>query len=67
MSDDKKNIGSLDWDCINVNEDYELQYWIVMLGVFVVEFCVVVVVVGFIVVVVCKYLGKQCGVVYVFG
>ncbi len=27
MSDDKKNTGSPDRDRINVNEDYELQYW----------------------------------------
>ncbi|WP_285309507.1 DUF3606 domain-containing protein [Stenotrophomonas maltophilia] len=33
MSDDKKNTGSLDRDRINVNEDYELQYWTTTLGV----------------------------------
>lgn len=33
MSDDKKNTGSPDRDRINVNEDYELQYWTKELGV----------------------------------
>jgi len=33
MSDDKKNTGSPDRDRINVNEDYELQYWTKALGV----------------------------------
>ncbi|HHA2788241.1 TPA: DUF3606 domain-containing protein [Stenotrophomonas maltophilia] len=33
MSDDKKNTGSPDRDRINVNEDYELQYWTTTLGV----------------------------------
>lgn len=33
MSDDKKNAGSPDRDRINVNEDYELQYWTQTLGV----------------------------------
>lgn len=33
MSDDKKNAGSPDRDRINVNEDYELQYWTKALGV----------------------------------
>ena len=33
MSDDKKNSGSPDRDRINVNEDYELQYWTTALGV----------------------------------
>ncbi|MGY8564506.1 DUF3606 domain-containing protein [Stenotrophomonas rhizophila] len=33
MSDDKKNSGSPDRDRINVNEDYELQYWTKALGV----------------------------------
>jgi hypothetical protein len=33
MSDDKKNTGSPDRDRINVNEDYELQYWTMRLGV----------------------------------
>lgn len=33
MTDDKKNAGSPDRDRINVNEDYELQYWTMRLGV----------------------------------
>ncbi|MDR6675691.1 DUF3606 domain-containing protein [Xanthomonas sp. 1678] len=33
MSDDKNNAGSPDRDRINVNEDYELQYWTKTLGV----------------------------------
>lgn len=33
MSDDKKNTGSPDRDRINVNEDYELQYWTKALGI----------------------------------
>ncbi|MBO1750112.1 DUF3606 domain-containing protein [Stenotrophomonas indicatrix] len=33
MSDNKKNTGSPDRDRINVNEDYELQYWTKALGV----------------------------------
>lgn len=33
MSDDRKNTGSPDRDRINVNEDYELQYWTKALGV----------------------------------
>lgn len=33
MNDDKKNTGSPDRDRINVNEDYELQYWTMRLEV----------------------------------
>ncbi|CAD1790805.1 DUF3606 domain-containing protein [Xanthomonas euroxanthea] len=33
MIDDKNNAASPDRDRINVNEDYELQYWIKALGV----------------------------------
>lgn len=33
MTDDKKNTGSPDRDRINVNEEYELQYWTKALGV----------------------------------
>lgn len=33
MSDDKTKSGSPDRDRINVNEDYELQYWTKALGV----------------------------------
>ena len=31
--DDKKNTGSSDRDRININEDYELQYWSKKFGV----------------------------------
>lgn len=31
--DDKKNTGSPDRDRINLNEDYEVQYWTKALGV----------------------------------
>jgi hypothetical protein len=33
MSDDKQKPGSPDRDRINVNEDYEVQYWTKTLGV----------------------------------
>jgi len=33
MMDNKDNIGSPDRDRINVNEDYELQYWSEKFGV----------------------------------
>lgn len=33
MSDDRKNIGSPDRDRINLNEDYEVRYWVQTLGV----------------------------------
>ena len=33
MSDDKAKTGAPDRDRINVNEDYELQYWTKALGV----------------------------------
>lgn len=33
MADDKSNAGSPDRERINVNEDYELQYWTKELGV----------------------------------
>jgi len=33
MSDDRKKTGSPDRDRINVNEDYEIQYWTKSLGV----------------------------------
>ncbi|CAD1790702.1 hypothetical protein CPBF426_12950 [Xanthomonas arboricola pv. juglandis] len=33
MTDDKNNAGSPDRDRVNVNEDYELQYWTKALGV----------------------------------
>jgi hypothetical protein len=33
MTDDKNKTGGQDRDRINVNEDYELQYWTKALGV----------------------------------
>ena len=33
MADDKTNTGAADRDRVNVNEDYELQYWTKALGV----------------------------------
>ena len=33
MADDKSKTGAADRDRINVNEDYELQYWTKALGV----------------------------------
>lgn len=33
MTDDKKKTGSPDRDRINVDEDYEVQYWTKTLGV----------------------------------
>lgn len=33
MADDRNKTGSPDRDRINVNEDYELQYWTTALGV----------------------------------
>ncbi len=33
MADDKTKTGAADRDRINVNEDYELQYWTKALGV----------------------------------
>ena len=33
MADDKTNTGSPDRDRINLNEDYEVQYWTKELGV----------------------------------
>ena len=33
MADDKKQTGSPDRDRINLNEDYEVQYWTKALGV----------------------------------
>lgn len=33
MADDKTKTGAADGDRINVNEDYELQYWTKALGV----------------------------------
>ncbi len=33
MADDKTKTGAADRDRINVNEDYELQYWTKTLGI----------------------------------
>jgi hypothetical protein len=33
MSDDRKNTGAPDRDRINLNEDYEVQYWVQTLGI----------------------------------
>ncbi|WP_422353209.1 DUF3606 domain-containing protein [Stenotrophomonas sp. AR026] len=58
MSDDKKNTGSPDRDRINVNEDYELQYWTTTLGVTAEELRAAVAKVGPTAVAVRKHLGK---------
>lgn len=58
MSDDKKNTGRPDRDRINVNEDYELQYWTTALGVFTEELRAAVAAVGPTAVAVRKHLGK---------
>ncbi|AWT14211.1 DUF3606 domain-containing protein [Stenotrophomonas maltophilia] len=58
MSDDKKNTGSPDRDRINVNEDYELQYWTKALGVSADEFRAAVKAVGPTSAAVRKHLGK---------
>ncbi|HFJ9613220.1 TPA: DUF3606 domain-containing protein [Stenotrophomonas maltophilia] len=58
MSDDKKNTGSPDRDRINVNEDYELQYWTTTLGVSAEELRAAVAEVGPTAAAVCKHLGK---------
>ncbi len=58
MSDDKKNTGSPDRDRINVNEDYELQYWTKALGVSADQLRAAVKAVGPAAVAVRKHLGK---------
>ncbi len=58
MSDDKKNTGSPDRDRINVNEDYELQYWTKALGVSADELRAAVTTVGPTAAAVRKHLGK---------
>ncbi|AIL08143.1 DUF3606 domain-containing protein [Stenotrophomonas maltophilia] len=58
MSDDKKNTGSPDRDRINVNEDYELQYWTKALGVSVDQVRAAVKAVGPTAAAVRKHLGK---------
>ncbi|KAB0523741.1 DUF3606 domain-containing protein [Xanthomonas cissicola] len=56
--DDKKNAGSPDRDRINVNEDYELQYWTKALGVSAEELRAAVKAVGPTAAAVRKHLGK---------
>lgn len=58
MTDDKKNTGSPDRDRINVNEDYELQYWTKALGVSAEELRAAVRAVGPTAAAVRKHLGK---------
>ncbi len=58
MSDDKQKTGRPDRDRINVNEDYEQQYWTTTLGVSAKELRVAVAAVGPTVVAVRKHLGK---------
>ncbi|MBB4768931.1 DUF3606 domain-containing protein [Xanthomonas sp. LMG 8993] len=58
MTDDKKNTGSPDRDRINVNEDYELQYWTKALGVSAEELRAAVKAVGPTAAAVRKHLGK---------
>jgi len=58
MSDDKKNTGSPDRDRINVNEDYELQYWTKALGVSADELRAAVKAVGPTAAAVLRHLGK---------
>jgi len=58
MTDDKKNTGSPDRDRINVNEDYELQYWTKTLGVNAEELRAAVKAVGPTAVAVRKHLGN---------
>ncbi len=57
MSDDKKNTAA-DRDRINVNEDYELQYWTKALGVSADELQYAVKAVGPTAAAVRKHLGK---------
>ncbi|MBB3760787.1 MULTISPECIES: DUF3606 domain-containing protein [Xanthomonas] len=58
MTDDKKNTGSPDRDRINVNEDYELQYWTKAFGVSADELRAAVKAVGPTAAAVRKHLGK---------
>ncbi|AVJ33266.1 DUF3606 domain-containing protein [Stenotrophomonas sp. MYb57] len=58
MSDDKKNAGSPDRDRVNVNEDYEIQYWTNALGVSADELRAAVQAVGPTAAAVRKHLGK---------
>ncbi len=58
MADDKTKTGAADRDRINVNEDYELQYWTQALGVSADELRASVKAVGPTAVAVRKHLGK---------
>jgi hypothetical protein len=58
MSDDKQKPGSPDRDRINVNEDYEVQYWTKTLGVTVDQLKAAVKAVGPTSAAVRKHLGK---------
>lgn len=58
MSDDKRKPGTPDRDRINVNEDYEVQYWTKTLGVTADELKAAVKVVGPTSAAVRKHLGK---------
>ena len=58
MSDDKKNAGSPDRDRVNVNEDYEIQYWTNALGVSADELRAAVKAVGPTAAAIRKHLGK---------
>lgn len=58
MADDKTKTGAADRDRINVNEDYELQYWTKALGVSADELRAAVKAAGPTAVAVRKHLGK---------
>ena len=58
MADDKTKTGAADRDRINVNEDYELQYWTKALGVSADELRAAVKAVGPTAAAVRKHLGK---------
>ncbi len=58
MSDDKKKTGTPDRDRINVNEDYEVQYWTKALGITAAQLKEAVKAVGPISAAVRKHLGK---------
>lgn len=58
MSDDRNNTGSPDRDRINLDEDYEVQYWTKALGVSAEELRAAVKAVGPTAAAVRKHLGK---------
>lgn len=58
MADDKTKTGAADRDRVNVNEDYELQYWTKALGVSADELRAAVKAVGPTAAAVRKHLGK---------